>query len=354
MTKKTAIIVSIQTIVIVILVWLLAFYARDEYEQQHLAEDDTSEPRSNVIEQDGLQVVNINVATQKNSGILVAPLSPYDYQGKTKALGTVVSIQTLVDYSSQYQALLAQLSLAESVLPNHQLQYQRLKQLNDDDKNVSDKMTQDAYALVVADQVAINTTQQQLSVLKTSIEAQWGSQLTALITQQHPPARLRALLKQQEVLVQVSFPLNTPTPNQQSTLTITPIHDHAKPIQAKFVSQSIQSDISNLGKTYYYTAPAEDLRVGMRINVVPEQGLQGSHQGVIVPNEAIVWNAGLAWVYLKTGNQTFLRKPISVNAEVDGGWFDQSMPVGAEVVVRGAQLLLSEEFKFLIKNENDD
>lgn len=354
MTKKTTVIIALQTILIVTLVWLLAFYGRDEYEQQQLSAQDDADVRSNVVEQDGLQVVSINAATQKNSGIEVKPLNAFTYQGKTKALGTVVSIQTLVDYSSQYQSLLAQLSIAESGLPNHQLQYQRFKQLNDDDKNISDKAVQEAYALVLADQVAIKTTQQQLSTLKSTIEAQWGSQLSALITQKNPPDALKALLTQKSVLVQVSFPLNEAPPRPASTLTITPIHDHAKPIRATFISQSIQSDISVLGKTYYFTAPADDLRVGMRVNVVPEQLSQQRHHGVIVPNEAIVWNAGLAWVYVKTDEQHFLRKPVAVNAEIDGGWFDESLPSGTQVVVNGAQLLLSEEFKFLIKNENDD
>jgi len=35
-------------------------------------------------------------------------------------------------------------------------------------------------------------------------------------------------------------------------------------------------------------------------------------------------------------------------------WFDQKFPIGTEIVTTGAQLLLSEEFKYIIQNENDD
>jgi hypothetical protein len=54
----------------------------------------------------------------------------------------------------------------------------------------------------------------------------------------------------------------------------------------------------------------------------------------------------------------FIRKPISTDTEVDSGnssgWFNQGIDKNSEVVISGAQLLLSEEFKYLIKNENED
>ena len=50
------------------------------------------------------------------------------------------------------------------------------------------------------------------------------------------------------------------------------------------------------------------------------------------------------------------RLPISVDNPSNGGWFNQSkqLNTGDELVVNGAQLLLSEEFKYQIKNENED
>ena len=354
MLKKPAWIILLQTLVIIALIWLLAFYARDEYEafQEHDEEEIAS--RSKVIEQDGLQMVQINVATQKNSGIQVEPLEPYDYQGSIKALGTVVSIQPLVDYNSQYQALKTQLALAESTLPNHQLQYQRLKKLNEDDKNVSDKVVQEANAVVVNNQAQIRATQNQIKALSDTIVAQWGPHLAELVTQPQETSPLRDMLLQRKVLVQVSFPLNYENPGKQSTIDIVPIHDYVKPITAQYISQSIQSDVSNIGKTYFYSAPADFLRVGMRVNVISGHINRSGHEGVRIPNQAIVWHAGLAWVYVRTKPDTFLRKPIAVTTEVEDGWYDESLTAGSEVVMRGAQLLLSEEFKFLIKNENDD
>ena len=76
--------------------------------------------------------------------------------------------------------------------------------------------------------------------------------------------------------------------------------------------------------------------------------------GVVIPSSAVVWYAGTPWAYFKEVDNQFIRKPISAEAEVDTGWFNSTFDADSVVVVKGAQLLLSEEFKYLIKNENDD
>lgn len=353
MNKKALWIIGAQIVLIVILIWAIVFVGRDEYEAVQDDDEEEIESPIRVSEQNGLQVVQLNQATQKNSGISVQPLQPYDYYGNIKVLGSVISIQTLVDYNSQYQLLKSQLTLAESVLPNHQLQFQRYKQLNEDDKNISDKAVQEAQLLVINDQTQIKTTQSQLKALTDTIIAQWGKPLAALVTQHPSSGPLHDLLMQKKVLVQVSFPLNFKAPEGNASLLISPIQDEIAPISADYVSQSIQTDISNIGKTYFYSAPADYLRVGMRVNVVPTQA-SSSIKGVIVPNQAIAWHGGMAWIYVKTKSDTFLRKPVASEIELDNGWFDNGLEPGTEVVTRGAQLLLSEEFKFQIKNENDD
>ena len=242
MNKKALWIIGAQIVFIVILIWTIVFVGRDEYESLQNDSEEEIESPVRVSEQNGLQVVQLNLATQRNSGISVQPLQAYDYHGNIKVLGSVISIQTLVDYNSQYQQLKAQLAVAESVLPNHQLQYQRYKQLNEDDKNVSDKAVQEAQALVINDQTQIKTAQAQLKALTDTIIAQWGQPLAMLVTQHPAPSPLRDLLMQKKVLVQVSFPLNFKAPEGNSSLLITPIQDEVPPIRADYVSQSIQTE----------------------------------------------------------------------------------------------------------------
>jgi len=352
--NKTQVLIGVQAILIILLFWIIIFLGKDEYASTQNEEDEAIESQSRVSTQHGLQIVALSQAAQKNSGIQVQPLQRYEYQDNIKVLGTVISIQPLIDYNSQYQALKSQLELAQSTLPNHLAQYKRYKLLNEDDKNVSDKVVQDAYALVQNNQTQIDTAKSQLKALNDRIIAQWGEELVTLVTRDNNSSQLHDLLVQKRVLVQVSFPLSYKAPSKNSTINITPIHESVKPLQANYVSQSLQTDLSNIGKTYFYSAPADYLRIGMRVNVIPKDAEDSIKKGVRIPNSAIVWHGGMAWIYVETKAETFLRKPITADIEIEDGWFDQSFDAGTEIVTKGAQLLLSEELKFSIKNENDD
>jgi hypothetical protein len=101
----------------------------------------------------------------------------------------------------------------------------------------------------------------------------------------------------------------------------------------------------------------------MRVSARLDSQKQSS-KGVIVPHEAVVWYANQAWVYQKLaadkpGFDKFVRRIISTEIEIEGetisGWFNTAGFVeGNELVSSGAQLLLSEELKYQITNENDD
>ncbi len=64
---------------------------------------------------------------------------------------------------------------------------------------------------------------------------------------------------------------------------------------------------------------------------------------------------GKPWIYTTKDGSHFSRKELVSPNDVGEGWFDsQTFNVGDEVVVVGAQLLLSEELKYQIRNENED
>jgi hypothetical protein len=69
-----------------------------------------------------------------------------------------------------------------------------------------------------------------------------------------------------------------------------------------------------------------------------------SEEGVLIPPSAVVWKDGKAWVYVERGEGSFVRKQVSADAQAVGSFVVSNLPAGTRVVVRGAQLLLSEEF----------
>jgi hypothetical protein len=108
------------------------------------------------------------------------------------------------------------------------------------------------------------------------------------------------------------------------------------------------------GATYFYIVSGEGLRAGMP--VVGALKLSGeSRAGVVIPFSAVVWHGGKAWAYVKADHDRFLRKPVATSEEIGNGWFTaDGFAPDDEVVVSGAQLLLSEELKYQIRNENED
>ena len=375
MNKKLSLIIALQALLIIVLFWVLIFYSKDEYEAyQNRHEDEIASP-NRVAEIDGMSIVSLSAATQQNSGITTTKVVSSTFVGKLKSTGTVIAIDRLIEAKANYLQAKSEIALANAASGNNLQQYQRLKTLNEDDKNVSDRAVQEALAAVNSDKAKISAAELQLNNLKSAVKLEWGEALSSLVfdnkeSNDKTAPHLANLLNRKNVLVQVSFPLEFPTPKLGSALILNPLNAGLSPvntsdaaIKAIYVSPAAHSDANGYGKTFYYSAPAESLRIGMRVNTDVDASGSKANNGVVIPNQALVWYGGKSWAYFKLaknkqGEDQFARKPINADIEVssgaDSGWFNQGIDVQREVVVSGAQLLLSEEFKNQIKNENGD
>ena len=368
MNKKLSLIIALQALLIIALFWVLIFYSKDEYEvYQNRHEDEIASP-NRVAENNGMSIVSLSAATQQNSGITTAKVASSTFAGKLKSTGTVIAIDSLIEAKANYLQAKSEITLAHAASGNNLQQYQRLKTLNEDDKNVSDRVVQEALAAVNSDKAKISAAELQLNNLQNTVKLQWGETLSSLVFDNKVLSdklapHLANLLNRKNVLVQVSFPLDFSTPKLGSQLNLSPLNTTDATIKAIYVSPAAHSDANGYGKTFYYSAPAESLRIGMRVNTDVDAGSSKANNGVVIPNQALVWYGGKPWAYFKQaknkqGEDQFARKPINADIEVgsgaDSGWFNQGIDGQSEVVVSGAQLLLSEEFKSQIKNENGD
>ena len=358
MNKKATLIIALQAVLIITLFWILVFYGKDEYEAYQNEQEEEIESLNRVSTNEGINIVSLSPATQQNSGIQTVKINSANFQGEIKSFGNVIGIDSLIEAKSRYLGLKSEIDIAKSASMHNLQQYQRLKTLNADDKNVSDQALQVALASVEADKARIRANELQLKNLQTNTKLQWGEALASLAFADKSAPHLANLLNRKNVLLQISLPLSTGMPKQASSVNVTPLNESVAPIHAIYISPATQSDTNGFGKTFYYSAPADLLRIGMRVNVVTASAASDNASGVVIPSNAVVWYAGKAWAYFKNGQDKdhvqFIRKPISTDTEVDEGWFNQGIGENSEVVISGAQLLLSEEFKYLIKNENED
>jgi len=78
--------------------------------------------------------------------------------------------------------------------------------------------------------------------------------------------------------------------------------------------------------------------------LVPRAGQAAA--GALVPDSAVVQWEGLAWAYRQRGEGRYERVRVSTERPAPGGWITGApLAAGDTVVVRGAQELLSEEFR---------
>ncbi len=356
MNRKLTIIIALQALLIIALFWILVFYGKDEYEAYKQGSEEAIESPPLVKVEQGINVVSLPLAVQKNSGIKTSKLESSQHASKIISYGTVVSIDGLLDLRSRYQTAKAEASVTRASVSNNNAEYQRLKTLNADDKNVSDRAVAIAETSMKSDQARLSASESTANNIRAIMRQQWGDTLANIALENDIN---KSLLKDNEVLIQILLPYDALEPKPNSTLTIS-IADtpNGKAIPATFISRSANVDANLQGKTYFYRATDNALRIGMRvIATIPSANTDNKQQsnGVIVPTTAVIWYGGKAWAYLKQDTDKFTRKPINTDIEVDNGWFNQGpLKANDEVVTSGAQLLLSEEFKSEIKNENTD
>jgi hypothetical protein len=355
MNRKTLTIILLQALIIVVMFWLLVFYGKDEYEAYSREEQEEEiESPSRVSSEEGLAIVTLSEDAQQQSGIVTTPLQPANYQAGLTAFGTVINLDGYNELRTRYLAARAEAGVVRAAIANSQKEYQRLLQLNQDDHNVSDRAVAVAEAAWRADEARLAAAETSAVNIRDMLRQQWGGTLADWAIQHPATEPLQRLQQYRDVLIQVTLPFDAPNPAKDSTLMVEPAGTRGNQVKATFVSIAPQSDSAIQGKTFFYRASSDLLRVGMRVTARLSQNGKVS-VGVIVPPDAIVWYGGKSWVYRKESDDRFVRRQVSTDREAGDGWFNAgTLKPGDEVVTSGPQLLLSEEFKYQITNENED
>lgn len=354
MNRKLAVIIGLQAFLIVMLFWILVFYGKDEFEalSQH-AEEEIETP-NRVSSEEGLAIITISPAAQTQSGIKATALQASSHQANISTYGSVIALDSLIDMRARYLAALADIQVLRTSLAQNKREHARLDVLNQDDKNVSDKAVAIAATNVRSDEARITAAESNAKNIADSMRQIWGETLAKHAMASTPNALLQNLIANKEVLVQTTLPFDAAEPRENSHIMIAPTAAPSHTIKARFVSRAPISNSTIQGKTYFYIAQSAELRAGMQVNALTATSSKSSN-GVLIPNTAIVWYSGQPWVYLKNGEDKFSRLPINTDIEVENGWFYQGkLKPNDLVVTTGAQLLLSEEFKSQITNENED
>jgi hypothetical protein len=344
--------IAVMAVVIAVLSFAVVYFARDELHLAAQRQEEAIPSASSAGNEEGEPSVTVSAVSQKASGIVSLPLKPVRSQAVDDVYGAVVNLQPLYELRGRYLAALAESRALRSAVAASRAEHDRARRLYDDDRNVSQRVVQAAEAQWKTDLGRLQASEQSAASLADSMRASWGAAITSWATDPAGQAFAR-LAAQRSVLVQIAFPRDLQPAAARAAVEITPVSVRGTARPARFVSASPQTDPGAPGATYFYSVEGDDLRSGMRVTAQLKSG--AAREGVAVPEAAVVWHAGKAWAYVKEDEDRFVRRLVRTDREIGDAWFNaEGFEAGEEVVVSGAQLLLSEELKFQIRNENED
>jgi hypothetical protein len=340
-------------VIIAVLSWTLIYFARDELGGEPAGHEDEIETTSAAGIDDGRAVVRVPTEGQKASGIATQALKAGTSEAAIEVYGMVMNPQPLAELRGRYLAAAAESRALRAAVAAAESEYQRMEMLHRDDRNVSDQALKSAEARYRTELARQAAAEQGAASIRDAMRSTWGEAIAGWAARPDSPM-LEALLQQRAFLVQLVLPYDLPKSAARGRISVAPAMAREKARVARFVADSPQVDPGLPGETYFYVVDGGGFRAGMR--VAARVGLGGAPvAGVILPAQAVVWHAGKAWAYLKQDEEIFARHEVSTAEELDGGWFNAGgFQPGDEVVVSGAQLLLSEELKYQIRNENED
>ncbi len=352
MRPQTVVIASM-AVVIAVLAWALVYFGRDELHLAAKAPEDEIPVHSAIGTKGGFAAVRLRRESQEASGITVQTLEKTRADVAAEVYGVIVNVQPLIDLRARYGTSVSDARSLRAAASNSTADYQRFKKLFEDDRNVSERALQAAEAQWKTDQARLAAAEQAVAAARDTIRSGWGEVLAGWATNPESSA-FQGLAQQREVLAQITLPYDLQTQAGKVPISLAPVSVPGEARSARFISAAPQTDAMLPGVTYFYVVGAQGLRVGMRVAGQLKLGSK-MREGVVVPSAAVVWHGGKAWAYVKEEDDLFVRKEVSTSQELANGWFDAGhFQAGDEIVVSGAQLLLSEEQKFQIRNENED
>lgn len=311
---------------------------------------DRTDNETDQVLMNGEITVQLSNEQSKLAHFKLATLKITRYQAYQAIIGKVLNIQGLIERRSEFLNVAINLSNAiqQEQIAYHA--YQRATQLAAEGISSITKTNnlKKQWLTLRTSSQALKTHQ---SFLKKSTQQQWGKVLAnAIIENKSIFSKLES--GQSNLLL-----ITVPPPSTQLDLT--------KAIEVssdglghnKFPAELISiSPISQnfAGKSYFLITETETLSTGARVTAwIPKHDIGA--EGVMIPESAIVWHNTRPWVYVQLDNHLYARRSIPKHHQVDKNWFvPGQFSSGDRIVITGSSVLLSEELRSEIPEEDDD
>jgi len=330
--------------------------------------DDDDKPVAKLPGSAGRGTIFLAAKAQSVSGLQTITLTSVRDHPEFTAYGKAVNIQPLIELRHRYLVTLTERSSATARFKQAEQNIKRQQDLYRDGAT-SKRNLQVQQAQWQTDKAQVDASGVQGKAIIDEARLNWGKKLAewALSTDSDP---LSGFLSGQKTLLQITLPVNKQLANEIQSIDVEASGNRSAATKAELISAAPQTDTTAQGESYFFqtdgrrncsrqscgihTIPGDNpIRTGMSVAAwIPEQGENRS--GVIIPKSALAWYMDQAFVYIKTAEEQFSRRTIDQYSATNGGYFVGSgINAGEQLVVTGGQMLLSEEFRGQIPNEDD-
>jgi hypothetical protein len=301
----------------------------------------------------GEPIVTIDADAQGLMGLETVVPRPAPYQDQIRAFGTVLELAGLTTLNTNYVEAVSQLRTAQAKLAASRPAYERARDLYA--KNIGNLVqVQATEAALIGDKAAVEAAESKVRTLGATAIQEWGPVIgRALI---NGAGLVNRLIERQEFLLQVTVPPSE-TVDPPATATVE-VAGSTRRAEVRYISPATRTDPKIQGLSFFYAAAANSgMLPGMNARAYLVSGKPVD--GYVIPPSAIVWWSGRPWVYAKIADNQFSRRQIPTDMPV-GREGEFVVPVsafdgpGPAIVLRGAQMLLSEEFRAQIQVEGED
>lgn len=302
---------------------------------------------SHVSVKNGQTVITLDAATQARMGMLTAVAHWTKAHAQTESAASILPVQQLLTFRNHFIAAQAQMQKVQASVDVSAKEYQRLKKLYDRNQDTSQKSVEAAQGVLRADRASLVAARQDLALQKFAVQQSWGPTVAGWV--KNGGKKLDQVLGQRLLLVQVTLP---PERAFHAPERIALSTSSGEIVEGRYISPLPRTQPMTQRASLLYAATSRpSLAPGMNLIArLPEGSIR---RGIVIPHSAIVWWQGNAWAYQRLHATHFIRKIVSTKTPLPNGYFVISgFKPGDQIVVRGAQLLLSEEFRSEIQPED--
>lgn len=271
-----------------------------------------------------------------------------------------------VDLETRITNATADVEASHAALDAAKLAYDRAKGLNAENKIVSDRVVEEAEAVVKGDEAKLAAARKNVAQLEAAAKAQAGGagpielsgragEVVEILA--HPGESVESgqailrVVRFDSMLVRVDVPAGEMLDQRISTARIAPVGHEEQTVRGERVSLASTVDPKTLGEGFVFRVAGwgGTLRPGAAVTAYIQVPGKAS-KGVLIPYTAVVRFGGKAWVYREIADDKFSRQEIVLDRSSSRGWLiTRGVAAGDPVVTAGAQLLLSEEQKSQIQ-----